>query len=425
MGSYFHRPRLLGLVLSITTLGLPLAAQDVTRESLIEKERAEKATKLQPDEVSKTERFLRQLKDKKYLERFAAGYNGWRAKIGNVVTGGGFAIGPEYYRSDLYRGQLTARASAQITTRGYQKLEAQGVLPKLWHGKLQVEALASHRNYNSLPYYGPGPDSNKYPRTNYRLEDTSVDGFVAIEPVKHVKFGTSFGYLWTNVGPGQSSRFQSADTTFSPAVVPGLDRQSNFFRNTVLAQYDYRDNPLGSAKSGGNYIFQYGWYHDQKFDSYSFRRMDIELQQFLPVFNKTRVLALRAKTTMTDTDRNQLVPFYLQPIIGGSDDLRGYRPFRFNDRNSLVMNAEYRWEIFSGLDGAIFADAGKVAPRRGLINFKDLESDVGFGLRFNARNRTFIRVDVGFSHEGFQVWFKFNDVFLPKRFGTSAGQPVY
>jgi outer membrane protein assembly factor BamA len=143
------------------------------------------------------------------------------------------------------------------------------------------------------------------------------------------------------------------------------------------------------------------------------------------LFNKTRVLALRAKTTMTDTDRNQLVPFYLQPIIGGSDDLRGYRPFRFNDRNSLVMNAEYRWEIFSGLDGAIFADAGKVAPRRGLVNFKDLESDVGFGLRFNARNRTFIRLDVGFSHEGFQVWFKFNDVFLPKRFGTSAGQPVY
>jgi outer membrane translocation and assembly module TamA len=91
----------------------------------------------------------------------------------------------------------------------------------------------------------------------------------------------------------------------------------------------------------------------------------------------------------------------------------------------MVLNAEYRWEVFSGLDGAIFADAGKVFPRRGMLNFGNLESDVGFGLRFNARNATAIRIDVGFSHEGFQVWLKFNDVFLPRRFGTSTGQPLY
>ena len=91
----------------------------------------------------------------------------------------------------------------------------------------------------------------------------------------------------------------------------------------------------------------------------------------------------------------------------------------------MVMNAEYRWEIFSGLDGALFADAGKVFPRRGLLNFHDLESSAGFGLRFNARNATFLRIDTGFSQEGFQVWLKFNDVFLGRLFGTTTGQPVY
>ncbi len=91
----------------------------------------------------------------------------------------------------------------------------------------------------------------------------------------------------------------------------------------------------------------------------------------------------------------------------------------------VVYTAEYRWEVFAGLDGAIFADAGKVAPNAKQLNFKSLESSVGFGLRFNAQNRTFMRFDVGFSHEGFQVWFKFNDVFNPRTFGTTTGQPIY
>jgi hemolysin activation/secretion protein len=75
------------------------------------------------------------------------------------------------------------------------------------------------------------------------------------------------------------------------------------------------------------------------------------------------------------------------------------------------MNAEYRWEVFSGLDMAVFADAGKVAMNKASLNLRDLESNVGAGLRFNARNRTFLRLDVAFSHEGFQVWVKFNDLF--------------
>jgi hemolysin activation/secretion protein len=120
-----------------------------------------------------------------------------------------------------------------------------------------------------------------------------------------------------------------------------------------------------------------------------------------------------------------VVPFYLQPILGGSDDLRGFRAFRFSGNNSLVLNAEYRWESFSGLDLALFVDGGKVFPTPGHLNFSNLEASGGFGLRFNARNQTFLRIDVGFSREGFQAWFKFNDVFVKRPFGTSSSQPVY
>ncbi|MGC4051770.1 MAG: BamA/TamA family outer membrane protein [Paludibaculum sp.] len=399
-------------------------AQEQTRAGLIEKQRAEKASKLKPDEVTPTERRMRNFREQHYMERFAAGYHGFRPKIGNMVTSGGFAIGPEYYRNGIGDGLMNFRASAQISTRGYYRMETSINMPELAKGRLAFDAVAAHRYYPSIQYYGTGPDTRKELRTNFLLEDTSVDGTLALRPWKSLVLGETSGYLWTNVGRGRDSRFASADTVYTPAQSPGIDVQTNYLRNGVFAQWDYRDNPAG-PKQGGNYVMQYSWYHDNRLGVYSFRRLDVDLQQYIGFLNKTRVIALRAKARLSDTDRNEQIPFYMQPFLGGSDDLRGYRPFRFNDRNSMVLNAEYRWEIFSGLDGAIFADAGKVFPRRGLLNFRDLESSVGFGLRFNARNRTAVRVDVGFSHEGFQVWFKFNDVFASRRFGTSAGQPLY
>ena len=395
-----------------------LHAQDQnSRVAFIEKERDAKTASLAPDEVSAAEQHLRTFKDGKYLERIAAGYNGVRAKVGNMVTGGGFAIGPEYIREDLLGGKLTTRASAQFSTRGYQKYEAQALLPRLAKGKVSLEGIAGHRNYSSLQYYGTGPKRTKDLRTNYRLEDAFVDGIVAVEPVPRIKLGASLGYLWTSAGPGNDKRFASTEGVFG--------HQTNFLRNGMFAQYDSRDDQLGMAKSGGNYVFQYSWFHDGGPQRFGFRRMDIELQQFVPFLNKTRVIALRAKTTLTETESNGQIPFYLQPVLGGSEDLRGFRPFRFSDRNSMVMNAEYRWEIFSGLDGAVFADAGKVFPRRGMLNFRELETSAGIGLRFNARNATFMRFDAAFGPEGFQLWIKFNDIFSSRRFGTSTGQPVY
>jgi hypothetical protein len=77
----------------------------------------------------------------------------------------------------------------------------------------------------------------------------------------------------------------------------------------------------------------------------------------------------------------------------------------------MVLNAEYRYEVFSGLDMAVFGDAGKVFRSKRDWNFSDLEASYGIGMRFNARNAVFLRIDAGFSHEGFQVWIKFNNVF--------------
>jgi outer membrane protein assembly factor BamA len=192
--------------------------------------------------------------------------------------------------------------------------------------------------------------------------------------------------------------------------VPGLADQSDFLMTGVFAQLDFRDYP--SARNGGMLEARLTNFDDRTLDRHSFRRLELEAQQYFSFFQTRRVIALRARSVMTYTSgAGQTVPFYLQPTLGGSDDLRGFRSYRFYDDHYIVVNAEYRWEAFAGLDMALFFDAGKVAPKRSQINFHDLEAAAGFGFRFNARNSVFMRIDVGFSHEGMRLWFKFANPF--------------
>jgi len=322
------------------------------------------------------------------------------------------------------RGRLRVRSSAQISFSNYQRIDGELNLPKLAGERAFLDIYAVHHNYPGVQYYGPGPDSEKTGRTVYRLEDTAADLTAGWKYRNRMRVGASAGGLWMNAGPGTHRNFASADKTYSPVQAPGIDVQANFFRFGTFAQLDYRDNPLG-PKAGGNYVVQYSRFEDTSLGRHDFNRLEVELQQHVPFYNKSRRVALRAKTVLTEASNGNEVPFYLRPILGGSDDLRGFRPFRFNDRNAFFMNGEYRWEIFAGLDGAVFADAGKVFAKRSQLNFHNLESAVGFGLRFNARNQTSIRIDAGFSHEGFQIFFKFNDIFTQRPFGTSSSQPIF
>jgi outer membrane protein assembly factor BamA len=398
---------LLGSILIFT---IPLSAQIDSRAAQIQAAREKKARELQPDVPSKVERALVSFKDKKILERLTAGIAGFRLKFGGLATGSGFALGPEYLRQELAEGNVVFRGSASASLKKYQLFDLQVTMPKLANDRLFVDLYAAHRNYPRMQYYGPGPDSAKTGRSNYRLEDTGYDATGGLKLLPPLTVGGTVGYLQMNIGPGTDPKFVSTEITFPPALTPGIDRQSDFLRGGVFAQFDYRDFP-GGPRRGGNYVVQYTSYSDRKLDLHSFRKLDLEVQQYIPFFNDRRVIALRGKSVLSFRDTGQTVPFYLQPTLGGSDDLRGFRPFRFHDDNMLVMNAEYRWETFSGLDMALFADAGKVFRRRADWDLTDLEGAYGVGMRFNIRNSVFLRLDVGFSHEGFQMWVKFGNVF--------------
>jgi hypothetical protein len=405
-------------------LATPSLSAQNSRLAEIESARDRKAQMLRPDAPGGLERKLLYIKERKVLERLAAGVAGFRVKMGGLVTGSGFALGPEYLRRDFARGGLTLRTAAQSSFKGYQKYDFQVSLPPSQRRSYFLDFYSAHRNYPGINYYGPGPKSDKFSLSNFRYEDTEFHFAAGVQPTRRISFGAAALYLLVNVGPGNDSRFARTDQVFTPAEVIGLDEQTDFLRHSYFVQYDHRDSP-GSPRAGGNYSAEYSRYLDQKHDIYSFQQLDLHLNQYIPFFNQRRVFALRGRSQLTFHEDGQFVPFYMQPRLGGSDDLRGFSPYRFYGDNSLVVNAEYRWETFSGLDAAVFVDAGKVFAEHSRFNFHDLESSVGFGLRFNVLNKVFLRTDVGFSHEGFQVWVKFNDIFSESPVGSPDSLSVY
>jgi hypothetical protein len=402
--------RLLAAVCALLVWPAASNGQVTSRAAEVEAARDTKAQSLAPDTPSGVERGLSYVKDEKILERITAGVAGFRIKFGGLTSGSGFALGPEYLRRDLANGQLSVRSAAVVSFGGYQKYDVQLSLLSTSSRPFFFDLYSVYRNYPGVNYYGPGPDSQKSARTNYRIEGTQ--GFLSggVQLRRHMRLGASAGLWFINVGPGTDNRFASTDDVFTPTQAVGIDQQTDFFRHSYFAQYDYRDNP-GGPRSGGNYSVEYIRFEDRDLGRHNFQQVDVHLQQYVPFFNERRVIALRARSQLTFRDPGQSVPFYLQPRLGGSEDLRGFRSFRFYDDNMLVTNIEYRWETFSGLDMAIFGDAGKVFPRRSDLNFRNMEASAGIGLRFNVRNSVFLRTDLGFSHEGFQFWFKFNNIF--------------
>lgn len=295
-------------------------------------------------------------------------------------------------------------------------MEAGLEAPALAEGHVFANLWAVHFDYPSVDYYGPGPNSHKQGRSDYLLEETGVQATPGIQPVAHLRLGAIGRYLMFNVGPGRDDTFADANRLYSEQTTPGIQYQSNFLVGGGFLEYDWRDNP-GAPRNGGNYIAQYTTYSDALRGRYSFGRLDLEAQQYLGLFNRRRVIALRGRIQATDPHGGNEVPFYLQPTLGGSDDLRGYRAFRFYDNNSALLTAEYRWEVFHGLDMALFSDAGQVFDRWRQINFRRLRTDFGFGFRLSANDQNFMRIDTAFSREGFAVWVKFGGLFETPRWG--------
>jgi hypothetical protein len=369
----------------------------------------EKAKHLEPEEPPRGERKFDHIQ-KNIIDRIFNA-NGPSLKFGGLPTGGGFSLGPQYTRPDLLADHLTWNTYLVGSTRKWYGGASSLDFHDLLNGHLELSTDGGYQNAASVWYFGEGPNSSKSNMTDFNREFTTTH-FSALGHFFDQKLtvGYILGGLLVHVGPGDLSGTPTTEQLFTGANTPGLVQQSNFITGTTTIQLDL-SRPGFSNPEGLQLEADDSQFFDQSGNQANFHLLETQAAYYLPLTNGMRTLVFRVRNESAFAEDNQIVPFYLQPTLGGPDDLRGYDRYRFYGNGTSVASGEYRWSISQTLEMAIFGDGGNVYTRPSLIGFRDLRGDGGFGFRVKNKQATVMRFDVGFSPEGVHVWFVFNDVF--------------
>lgn len=402
------RSRSSALLLLCCVVSSTARAQTAREASIIDAEK-EKATHLTPGTAPHGEQVFDKV-ESHIIDRIFSP-DGFSLKLGGMPSGAGFSLGPGYTRTDLLGHKLTSESSIVGSIQQWYRADSSLQTNPLFSRHMTLRLEAGYENARSFPYFGQSIDPAFKPRTNFRREFTTIHAV----PLFHffggkITAGYQPGGLLVNVGPGNTSVSPSADAVYTPANTPGLGRQSNFFTGTSMVDFN---NSKDSFSNEDGYHLQAAdtQFWDKSGGNSNFHLLQTQLIYTKPFMNGMRAITLRAKNETTFHDGSQVVPFYLQPTLGGPNDLRGFERYYYYGNGSSLVSAEYRWSVAGTLEMAVFGDTGNIYSRPGLIGVRNLKSDGGIGFRVKNKQTTVMRVDIGVSTEGVKLWFVFNEAF--------------
>lgn len=387
------RVRALPPFVAITVLLLgadPAIAQ--TRAETIRQQQADKQRVVAPPSRNRGEVIIDRLEDWGFFAVEPRGFYPW---LGSVFPGGGLAGGAGVRESFGDDGAVNVFGGYSVER--YWRADANVELPTFAHNRARVTVSGRYTDAPDVRYHGIGNDTLKEDETHYGAAPAVGGARLDFEAAKYFSLGGGVNYLDIETSHGRTGL--SIEQRFSPTDTPGLDFDSfSYINSTAHATFDWR-RPAGYSGSGGLYRVQFDDYHERDDDGHSFRSLEAEVRQLIPLLHANWVLALRGLGTVTDIDDGSVVPFFMQPSLGGGTTVRGYPDFRFRDRHRLVMSAEVRWTPARFMDMAVFYDTGKVASRRKDLDFDDLQDSYGIGMRIVGPKGYAFRVEVARSRE--------------------------
>ena len=388
------------LAASILCFAATALAQDSRQEILLEKKQ-EKAEELSSYEVSKLEaRFLRLERvrfPRNILER---GYRGIRPLVGGMPSGSGFVLGVGYLRDPDF-GLFRLEGNARYSTRSFAELDAGMEFPSPRLGrKLHARVNTTYQDYTSLGFFGLGNDSSEESRTFFGQKNKIFGGGVTAALSDSFELTGDVDRQRVEIEGGE--RDPSLETVFGPISVPGftgINRDFNVFRiGATLRLLDQVIPSAGITLSG-----EAQRYDDRDSSVFNFYRFVGEVKAYVPLGYRNRMLAMRLRTSHASADDSGRVPFYMMETLGGARTIRGFREYRFRDTRNILINVEYRWEVWTHINFAVFFDAGKVFSDASDTDFTGFHTGYGFGVRVHGPGGTIFRVDLARSTEGYKL----------------------
>jgi hypothetical protein len=393
-----HRSLIAATALFALCLSPPAAAQD-SREAEIAAKQAEKAKSLKVYVPSAAERIITNFEREAIISP-----SGPFPFLDSPYRGGGFTLGAGYRQ--FYGDASFWDIKGAYSIKNYKLIETSTRVPLGAHGHAGLRA--GWRDAPQVAYYGLGIDTVPEARANFRLKETFFDGFVALRPQRWIVLDGTASYEDYTIEEGAGSA-PTIEDVYNPVTAPGLGSSPTYLHTQGTVGIDWRRSPA-YARSGGFYGVTFHNWADQD-DVLTFSRFDADLVQHVPILRDTWVFSFHARMESTIGD-DDVVPFFLLPALGSGSTLRAYSSWRFRDRHSLLGQAEFRWiPNRLGMDMAIFYDAGKVASRREDLDFDNIKSDWGLGVRFHLPMYTFLRLEAAKGSEGWNLVFSSSAVF--------------
>jgi len=363
------------------------SAQDSRAEQLAA-ERAQKASELHPYVADSLERKIELLDRTLFTPRKVYTF------MGSTFEGSGFAAGPGYRARYGDTGSFDAHAAWSI--RNYKSVDATLRLPELSSGRVNVAVTGKWLDAPGVAFFGLGNTSSKDDRSSFLYRSTTVGVAGRIQAARLLSFGSGIDYI------AADDQLNASDAT--PALSP------TYARGHASIAVDSRTSPTYSTR-GGLYRVEFSDYRQTNSGANGFRRVDAEVQRFVPILRENWIIALRALASTTDSAPGQSVPYFLMPALGGSHALRGYSSWRFRDNNRMLFSGEYRWSAGPLVDMALFVDAGKVAARRSDLNLRGLKLSQGVDVTIHTPSATLARIELARSRDGMSIAIAFSPSF--------------
>lgn len=405
---------------------------DSTRQERLRQQRMEKRARLTPPDPGFFSEVA--LSAQSFIERNqlvidlpSLDLYGLRPVLGGLQSGAGTTAGLRlpFFRE---RENVEAYVEALASLRSYYGV--QGAIGYDATGPWAGYGFARYWHMPEEDFYGVGPEANEN-RANYRLNEMIAGVLAGYELLPGVLVGGHTSYQMHRYGRGQDEGYPTVEQAFFDTEVPGLNTDVDYAVGGGFLEYDSRNIPYEIAYArrfapteerlrGISLDATSGFYAAVEAQphfavgegDYNFTRFNFESQQYLPFRHAFQVLALRQFLTLTSTPGDNEIPFYEMETLGGSRTLRGFDTFRFRDRNAILFNAEYRWQIFRPLDMALFVDAGHVfrAIEDLALEAENFEFGYGLGFRVKAGQRVIGRLDIAYSREGISTYLELGGI---------------
>jgi hypothetical protein len=325
----------------------------------------------------------------------------------SIDTFFGPTLGGTAFHDDLGGHGEHASASFAFGGRYEQSYEVSLRADRFAGSRLWLESMTRYEVEPGLLFQGIGQPPERASGSSLAPDEAAVEtryrqermlallrvGYTVGEPGALTKLGVTGIYNRRRFDEKTRGSGPSTDDVYDTDELVGFDSGVNLFEADLNLVVDTRD--VRGATSSGAYVEVFGGVAP-KFQNYGFFHHGFEATGYFDLYEKSRVLVLRAIVEGVEGDTDE-IPFSELPRLGGANRLRGYPQDRFRDEKVALGTVEYHYPIHQFVAGALYTDVGRVAPSyTELFEREGWKAGVGAGFIVRSRDKVLFTFDVAY-----------------------------